>query len=384
MASDNRVPRPKGTYEKMVEKLWKNGIKLSPYDKDFDLDSKVEREKFVDYLKDKVISDDAPDGTSLGFFTRIKDEIWDKKHGQKEDLKNHNYCEKKYMDEYINIVSSNQNCGYKSIYDELIKNGYIPKFYSVLIKDCHNDPDKIKAELFGSKIANLLGVPTVYNFGIKDNSPKPKKWTGEIVGDYFAIGSLDFVPYGYKIESFKDLNHGYYKRTYPSLMMWIDFIDTMLNDRFGGHVDEVCRKKVHEDFVCTHLFRNILFPDSDFAVYNSGIMVSDDDRKFELLPNFDMEGLLYDYTYSPLAISIFENKSRKRDIAYAMEHYPKATTKFMENLKTIANNGMLDEVFDSTLSTIETPFLKTNINKLVNNTLDNYEKVHSQKDNMVK
>lgn len=371
---DYRVPRQKNTYRKFVEKLVKNDIELSPYKNDYNLKNEVDREDFIKSLEEINPEENSLDGTSLMFFSRIDDSL----EIEENKEKNRQVCDSKYFKDYIDCVMNNPECGYSSAYDELIKSGYIPKFFSVLIKDCHNDSDKVKAEIFGSRVANLLGVSTAYNFGIKDKNPKPKKWTGEIVGDYFAVGSLDFVPYGYHIESFKDLNHGYYKRTYPSLMMWIDFIDTMLNDRFAGKVDEECRKKVHEDFVSMHLFRNILFKDSDFAVYNSGIMVSDDDKSFGLMPNFDMEGILYDYTYNPLAISIFENKSRKRDIAYAMEHYPEITTKFMENLKNIVNDGRLDEVFDSTWGTIETPYLKNNMSKLINNTLDNYEKVHSK------
>lgn len=371
---DYRVPRQKNTYRKFVEKLVNNDVKLSTYDTDYNLSDNADRDSFIKSLEESPLEDDMLDGTSLMFFSRIDDSL----EIEENKEKNRQVCDSKYFKDYIDCVMNNPECGYRSTYDKLIKSGYIPKFLSVLIKDCHNDSDKVKAEIFGSRMANLLGVSTVYNFGIKDKNPKPKKWTGEILGDYFAVGSLDFVPYGYHIESFKDLNHGYYKRTYPSLMMWIDFIDTMLNDRFTGKVDEECRKKVHEDFVYTYLFRNILLKDTDFAVYNSGIVVSDDDKSFGLMPNFDMEGILYDYTYNPLTISIFENKGRNRDIAYAMENYPKVTTNFMENLKSIVNDGRLDEVFNSTLGTIETPYLKNNMSKLINNTLDNYEKVHSK------
>ncbi len=367
--SDERVPKAKGTYKKLIEKLTKNDVEFAPYG-DYDMDNPDWKEAFVKDMES--FDDDEPtlDGTSVMFFARLTD-------GEKEDACKQIYPSE-YFKDYIEKIKTDPNCAYTSMYDELIKSGYIPKVFSVLIKDCHNDADKVKAEIFGSRVASLLGVPTAYNFGIKDKSLKPKKWTGEILGDYFAVGSLDFVPYGYHVESFKDLNHGYYKRTYPSLMMWTDYIDTMLNYRFDNVIDESQRKQVHEDFVSTYLFRTILFPDRDFAVYNSGIMANDETGDFKLTPNFDMEGLLYDYTYSPHAISIFENRKRKNDINFAMEHYPEVTSRFMEKLKTIVNDGRLDEVFNSTLGTIETPHLKTNMVKFVNNTLEIYENLQSK------
>lgn len=369
--SDERVPRSKGTYKKLVDKLTKNDVKFAPYG-DYDVNNPDWKEMFIKNMENIDINKTSLEGTSVMFFARLEDE--------QEDVSKEVYPSD-YFKDYTQKVISDPNCTYMSMYNDLIKSGYIPKFFSVLIKDCHNDADKVKAEIFGSRVANLLGVPTAYNFGIKDKNPKPKKWTGEIVGDYFAVGSLDFVPYGYHIESFKDLNHGYYKRTYPSLMMWIDYIDTMINDRFAGNVDEECRKKVHEDFVASYLFRTILFPDRDFAVYNSGLVINGETGNFKLVPNFDMEGLLYDYTYMPNAISIFENRKRKNDIAFSMENYPEITTSFMEKLKVIVNNGTLDEVFGATMGSIETPHLKSNMNKFIRNTLDIYEKVRAKKDN---
>lgn len=376
--SETRVPRPKGTYEKLIEKLGANGVKHSPYEKDFDLSLQTERARFVEFLKEERAKESAPDGTSLMFFTRIEEDFANKNDSTKSIAQTHKICDESGLKKYITEVQSNPNCSYKSMYDDIIKSGYIPKYFSVLIKDCHNDPDKIKAELFGSEVANLLGVPTAYNFGIKDGGEKPQKWTGEIIGDYFALGSLDFVPFGYKVESFKDLSVTNYRRVYPSLLMWDDFLETTLMDRFGGSVDEECKKKTHEDFILTYLFRNTLFKDSDFAVYNSGIMVSDDNKKFTLMPNFDMEGLLYDYIYNPYVPTIFGNRSTKHDLSYAQNKYPQLTQKFMTGLEDIYKNGKLKEVLDKTLGTIESPYVYKNVDRLVLGTLGIYSKLKTE------
>ena len=63
----------------------------------------------------------------------------------------------------------------------------MPRYISALVKDCHNNPDRVRAEMFGCEAANALGVPTSYCFGIKDKGPKSKEYTGEIEDDYFAV-----------------------------------------------------------------------------------------------------------------------------------------------------------------------------------------------------
>lgn len=381
MSDDYRVPRPKGTYEKMIEKLWANGIRLSPYDKNFDLDSEAERTRFVEYLKEKNESADAPEGTSLRFFTRIEDGVSGKNDEQKDVLQNRKFCDKKHLGEYVDIVLSNPNCSYKSMYNELIKSGYIPKYFSVLIKDCHNDPDKIKAELFGSQIANLLGVPTAYNFGIKDGGEKPKKWTGEIIGDYFALGSLDFVPYGYKTESFSELSGTRYKRIYPSLLLWDDFVETALVNRFGDRISSEQKKKIHEDFVASYLLRKVVFPDYDFAVYNSGIMINENETDVVSMPNFDMEGMLYDYIYSPYVptnFSNYYNKSIKNDLNYALENYSDITNKFMSKLQSSYKSGEIRSILDKTLGTIDSPYIYKNVDKLISKTIGIFASVQQK------
>lgn len=378
MASDYRVPRQKGTYEKLIEKLKANGVKLSPYDKDFDLSAEGDTAKFVEYLKEQRGKDGAPDGTSLGFFTRIEEDSKQNIDSTEIPTQKYEICNGNCLKEYLVEVQSNPNCAYKSMYNELIKSGYIPKYFSVLIKDCHNNPDSIKAELFGSEVANLLGVPTVYNFGLKDGSEKPKKWTGEIIGDYFALGSLDFVPYGYSVETFKGLSEKRYKRIYPSLLLWDDFVETALVDRFGDAITVEQKKKIHEEFVMSYLLRKIVFPDYDFAVYNSGIMINDEAGDIQLTPNFDMEGMLYDYIYSPYAPTVWSNRAIKNDLDYALTNYSDITNKFMWALKYNHENGEIKAILDKTIGTIDSPYVYKNVDKLISNTLGIYSKLKTE------
>ena len=284
------VPRPKNTYEKLIKKLNKNDVSHKPYfNSDFDLSNELDVRSLAAKIRLQQRGDNPLDGTSVKFFTRLDDSIND----VDPMLVQRGVCDSKYLSEYITEIQNNPDCSYRSIYNSLIRDDkYIPRYFSVLIKDCHNDPDRARAEIFGCKAANALGVPTAYTFGIKDKTPKSKEYTGDIEDDYFAVASLDFAAAGFKMETFKDMSQSKkFCCVYDSLDKWLKYVDMCLEKRFPDGVDEESRKGLRSDFVKSYLLRVTLFPDYDFAVYNGGILIDEKTNKFTMIPNFDMEGL---------------------------------------------------------------------------------------------
>lgn len=343
------MPRPRNTYEKLIAKLNKNNITHIPYSNgNFDLSREEDVERLARVLKQENQGESSLDGTSVKFFTMLDDSI----SGFEPGFDKRCICDSKHLTEFVAELETNPECSYKSIYNSLIRDDkYIPRYFSVLIKDCHNDPDRARAELFGCRAANLLGVPTAYCFGIKDKSPKSKEYTGEIEDDYFAVASLDFTPPGHTIETFKDMSQS--KKmccVYDSLDKWLKYIDMCLEKRFPDGVDQESRDALRNDFVMSYLYRIALFPDYDFTVYNGGIMIDEKTNKFSMIPNFDMEGMMYEHLYKARGNYYKPNRIRmKKLMAYCRENFPEVTAKFMSKLETAHSSNAFMDLLDDTL-----------------------------------
>lgn len=356
------------SYERLLLKLRKNNVSHTPYlDGNVDLQEDTSLKEFALNLK-KFDKDKANmDGTSAKIFTRLDDSC---ARGERKTI-----CDSKYFGDLITELRNNPDCSYRTIYNDLIsKENYIPRYFSVLLKDCHNDSSKVKAELFGSRLANLLGVPTAYYIGIKDNTPKSERMPGEIIDDYFAVASVDFVPYNHTMETFKDLTVGRkYQRIFENVGQWIGFIEDTLSTRFDGNVDKSSLKILEEDFIKSYLFRVALFPDYDFAVYNMGAVIDNDTNKFFLTPNFDMEAMMFEHLYQPYGMHYMPNKSKiKKTIKYCNEKFPDVISDFMNKLENSYLSGEIERVAKETLGTTGSKSIVSDISIACKNMSDCY------------
>lgn len=364
------LPRPKNTYKKLLTKLNKNKVTHIPYSSEsFDLSREEDVERLATELRKENGTEGSLDGTSIKFFTRLDDSI----SGFEPGLANRGVCDSKYLGDYITEIQNNPNAVYRSIYNQLIRDGYIPRYFSALIKDCHNDPDRARAEMFGCQAANALGVPTAYCFGIKDSSPKSDEYKGEIEDDYFAVASLDFVPQGFEIETFKDMaKSNKLCCVYDSLDKWLKYIDMCLEKRFPDGVDQESRKALRSDFVKSYLFRIALFPDYDFTVYNGGIMIDENTNKFFMIPNFDMEGMMYEHLYKARGNYYKPNRIRmKRLISYCRENFPDELDDFMGRLEAAHNSDFFMDLLDKTLGPTS-QVIYQNIHNCCSTMIDSY------------
>lgn len=308
------------------------------------------------------------------FFVRVDDGKPSKKTGKQ-------VCDSVYLKPFFEEIKNNAKCSYKTIYNDLVKkDNYIPRYISVLVKDCHAQTVGIKSEIFGSRIANILHIPTNYAFGIEYKDKITKE---NIFGEkekYFALGSVDYISNGHNIELFyendnwtkaskgelfdknnKPITFEHVRGSRPkdeaSLDKWIPYIKDCLHNRYPEGIDEVSYNKFMYDFVRSYLFRVTLFRDTDFAHYNSGIITLDGSNKFEMMPNTDMEGILRGMNY--IGTRSYEagiKANIRKAINYCRRNCPEILAEFICDLDNAHKEGKIEAVLSEL-------YPKTNITK---------------------
>ena len=312
------------TEKKFVAQLKKNGFKYVRYDE----------ERSPEQSPETPLTDDKFEqigGSSIKFFARLDDS----KHGYHDYSTPRKMYDSRYLRPLFSEVRHNPDCSYKSIYNELIKAGILPRYISALVKDCHNNSDRVKGEIFGSRVANILKIPTAYCFGIKDTETPHVLFSDTIGHDYFGVASIDYIEPGHTIEEFfemklEDKSLG----CHDSLEKWLQYADRCLQARYPEGIDEESYAQFKKDFVKTYLLRVALFPDTDFAVYNGGIVSEDGTNKFSMMPNTDMEGILEKLLYYGTKSYVSPMRSRTRKtINYCRKYFPEVLDEFMADLE---------------------------------------------------
>ena len=311
------------TEEKFVAQLRKNGFKYVKYDE----------ERAPGQSPDEPLKDDRYDqigGSSIKFFARLDDS----KHGFHDYSTPRKMYDSRYLRPLFSEVRHNPDCTYMTIYNRLIKEGILPRYISALIKDYHNNSDRVKGEVFGCRAANILRIPTNYCFAIKDTETPNVLFSDTIGHDFFAVASVDYIEPGHTIEEFCEMKfEGKYLGCHDSLEMWLQYADRCLQARYPDGIDEESYTQFRKDFVKTYLFRVALFPDTDFAVYNGGIVSEDGTNKFTMMPNTDLEGILEKLLYYGTKSYVRPMRSRTRKtINYCIKYFPEVLDEFMSDL----------------------------------------------------
>ena len=211
---------------------------------------------------------------------------------------------------------------------------YIPESVSCIVKKSQNNSD-CQLEAIGSRLANLFGVDTVYNLAIESEEQDEY----EKYPTYDAIVSVDYVPYGYRLETFKDL---FLEFTEDSSLedicnMIDDEIDCIAREN-KLHLTENRLSSLKEKFAYQFIFRNLVCEDYDFCDRNTALLMGDD-GDFKLAPCFDME-LLFRGRKSHLYYDSFARAT----IDYLSREMPKVLSDFMARYKDIVSSPELEKV----------------------------------------
>ncbi len=317
-------------YKEFLESLSQSGLKHEPYADGIDTNCDDWEEKFANNLEQSEEVESEVGGTSLKFFTRIDDGSGEISDGNRTIL------DSKYFKDLINEIKLNKNCSYKTIYNDLIKSGYNPRFFSALIKDCHGVDDKVLSEIAFSRIANLLNIPTNYCVAIEN----PKKTEDK---KYLGIISVDYLEYGKEANMLCDIvpDDSYLSYHSANLHDWIGYIDRCIEALSPNGVNRIDRDAIVKDFIKSYILRSGIFPDNDLSSYNVGLVQGE--NGIEMLPNTDAEGCVQGvalvYGYDHLREGRIE-----RMLEYCHDFYPEVAKEFMEDLQKAIDSKALENI----------------------------------------
>lgn len=223
--------------------------------------------------------------------------------------------------------------------DCMDEKGDIPlRYISCLLKKermLFGTSDNYKKEVWGSRLANLFNVPTVYNEIVDYNYEtclvsvdfvKPGQELG-VFAETFQLGTID------DMSSFQAWEE-YIKIKIGSIFGWSKW-----NERGSDEHQNDTKDKFVRDFVPYYMFRNMILDDSDFKPRNVNYIteMKDGIKNVTLAPANDFE---FAMTYRTTALM---QKNMHENMEYLCANYPKETDAFINNMKTrLYKNGKLN------------------------------------------
>ena len=234
----------------------------------------------------------------------------------------------------------------------------IPKFVSCFVKTSDNNAMGCYSECVGSRLANELGVNTVYNIALQ--SKEPDEFDDEYP-DYDTVISVDYVPYGYTPETFEDLEIKFDEDT--SLERIFNIIDMRfkhLANEYGleKSIDKLAQLK--RDFAFQFLFRALVCEDYDFCSQNIAMLIGDK-GDFSLAPCFDME-----LVFSGEKSAMYYKKFASETIGFMSEVMPDVLSEFMARYGRAVNSGRVEDIVLNTLK-VQNYLAQPIAERLVNN-----------------
>lgn len=243
---------------------------------------------------------------------------------------------KTYLNELFNVkkkseihIPDNISCFVKNI-EESKDLCYIPDVNETCYYEC-----------VGSRLANLMGVDTVFNIAVKsmDNI-----WFYDRIPNFSTIVSVDYVPFGYKEVSLSELDIDFDENT--CLDVILERIEKKWNDFSKQYNLENSPEKfrqIKEKFALQYLFRNLMCEDYDFAARNASILVGDN-GDFRLAPCYDMEQFFWGKRESD-----YYRRHAKENIKYLLDNMPHVLKSFMSRYCEVLHNGQLENVVKNSL-----------------------------------
>lgn len=241
----------------------------------------------------------------------------------------------KYFDDMSREIIENPNCSYETYMDELLKEGHIPEYYSVLLKNDYDNDYFVYNEVLASRICNQMGINTVYN----------KKIT---IDQKNYLASVDFLKADEKIIDMNNLIaeiHGdsldYNIFTcgddkLPTQMWDLYQVIDMNKARARNNAWKFDRIKYSEDYVYFFLVRRLIINDQDFFPRNFCNIV-DKDNNMRLGPVYDCE---LGFGKENM------NKTDKENLEYIATRWPHVLQKFFKKYSQLMKTNNFDKLFD--------------------------------------
>ena len=310
------------------------------------------------HLKERVVPQtmrgESLIGTALKYFGVVNDNkvIFDNnlynKQAYNSDKTTRNSC---FFGELFKGLGSGK-VTYKTYLNKLFEDNntetkYVPSNVNCLIKRTRED--SAYGEVVGSRLANLLGVDTVFNVAIEDSVAMEYLDLSYCDAAYEYTLSVDYIPEDYKTEDLQTLEVLFSQD--DSFDIWLTRIDEAL-PRIAKklHIKLTSENvsKFKEDLCKMYIFRNLLCDDYDMESKNISILYNEKTGDFYLAPNLDMEYLFKggrSYLYSK---DLIENNMR-----FIRENYPHIIKDMMKRINNNLNNGKLENIMYNTLKFTE-------------------------------
>lgn len=257
-------------------------------------------------------------------------------------------CSSELFGGLVSELQNNKNTSYITHVNELIKDGYIPEYLSVLIKDGGVLEGNIR-EVVSSRILNYFGVPTTYETLARGSGNQAVNhyvlsadFIGSPIDEFYTLDELGIMVYNTPLENIvTDMNK---------------LLNTFYRSRrlfnFGA-IDrsqfDVQKEQVIEDFLYGYIVRRYVLDNRDLHGDNIGVIIRKDDLSISLAPNYDFEQTLEH-------IAIIDDTSTIDNIKFVRFMYPHIFAKFLNKLKdfreTKSTSGkpLYEEIIDNAVS----------------------------------
>ncbi|MBO7218414.1 MAG: hypothetical protein J6V40_00350 [Clostridia bacterium] len=270
-----------------------------------------------------------------------------------------------YLDDFFEEILAG-NTSYVTYLDDVMHEFFTTKkppvkAISLMMKYYDNGCKYGYMEDMGSRVANLLQIPVVYNKTFKE-------------GSIHYLLSIDFMKYDSNLR-YGTLEGDYFKSPYDShasytLNYWFNFFDAkvLLDPETGKVLNDPNRMSLFRSFVPSYFFRKYIIEDPDFDLQNMCVIYNRQDNRCTFGPNYDMERAFvkerdnYAFDYA-----------LERDIKLAYELCPDIIRPLMKRITHVHNKGLINNAL---LSNISAPLTRHKICNRLKRNIEDVAKAH--------
>ena len=215
----------------------------------------------------------------------------------------------------------------------------IPDYVRCIIKEMPSPTAPYYGEIVGSRLANLLGVDTVYNMAHQIDPDDELS-----AFDYDYLISVDYVPDGFTDFTFDNIGVCFEEDSLEDIMINIDRALRRLNKTGRISADLESVESFKEDFVKQFLFRSLLCEDQDYCSRNTSLLISKN-GDFRLGPCFDME-LMFQGKRS----TSYYKSTVARDFEFLLGAMPDVLEEFLYTCNSALKSGDVARVMTDSIS----------------------------------
>ena len=218
------------------------------------------------------------------------------------------------------IIKQNPNTHYRFCGSEYIKNSTQKEFervqFSAVVKKSRKGTEFARAELIGSRIAELFGVNCPYVAPLGKNNR--------------IVASLDFLSYSQEMETFAEYTGAIFNRQ-ASMSAWIRVFKRALEkDKNYAGITEEQKRNLIKDIMRHYIVRKFILKDNDFNCGNMAVVMGADSAPS--LVSFDFEfclnnSIVFDYSGG------LGPEFAERNIAEVVNEYPNEISEVLKELQ---------------------------------------------------